>query len=131
MLMTETTGRESAQALSADTISSYPMVLFMKGTPARPQCGFSAAVMDVLQHYDVPVHTIDVLADPAFRQAIKTYSGWPTIPQLYLNCTFLGGFRVSWVMDAIGQLAEVVTDMREEVRAFDCPPPSMPGSAPD
>jgi monothiol glutaredoxin len=91
MLMTETTGRERAHAHIADTINSYPMVVFMKGTPARPQCGFSAAVMDVLQHYDVPVHTIDVLADPAIRQAIKTYSGWPTIPQLYLNGTFLGG----------------------------------------
>src|SRR5207253_6815449 len=59
--------------------------------PARPQCGFSAAVVDVLCNYAVPLHTVDVLADPAIRQEIKTYSDWPTIPQLYLNRTFVGG----------------------------------------
>ena len=89
--MTETSCADDVQAYIAETIKRHPIVLFMKGNPSRPQCGFSAAVIDVLQHYDVPVHTIDVLADPAIRQAIKTYSGWPTIPQLYLNGTFLGG----------------------------------------
>jgi monothiol glutaredoxin len=117
MLMTETTGRERAHAHFADTINSYPMVLFMKGTPVRPQCGYSAAVMDVLQHYDAPVHTIDVLADPAIRQAIKTYSGWPTISQLYLNCAFLGGCDIVREMHETGELAELITGSRKEARS--------------
>ena len=66
--MTETTGADKAQAYIAEAINTHPMVLFMKGTPAHPQCGFSAAVVAVLRHYDVPVHAIDVLADPAISQ---------------------------------------------------------------
>ena len=88
-----------------DTIRAHPVVLFMKGTLERPQCGFSAAVVDVLRHYDVPVYAIDVLADPAIRQAIKTYSDWPTIPQLYLNGTFVGGCDIVREMHATGELA--------------------------
>jgi monothiol glutaredoxin len=106
--MTETTGAEKAQAYIAEAINTHPMVLFMKGTPARPQCGFSAAVVEVLRHYHVPVHAIDVLADPAIRQAIKIYSGWPTIPQLCLNGTFLGGCDIVREMHATGELAELI-----------------------
>ncbi len=106
--MTETAGAERAHAYIAETINTHPMVLFMKGTPARPQCGFSAAVMEVLRHYDVPVHAIDVLADPAIRQAIKTYSGWPTIPQLYLNGIFVGGCDIVREMHGTGELAELI-----------------------
>jgi monothiol glutaredoxin len=106
--MTETTVAESADAYIAETINTHPMVLFMKGTPARPQCGFSAAVIQELQHYDVPVHTIDVLADPTIRQAIKTYSDWPTIPQLYLNGTFVGGCDIVREMHLTGELAELI-----------------------
>jgi monothiol glutaredoxin len=80
----------------------------MKGTPERPQCGFSAAVVDVLRRYDVAVHAVDVLADPAIRQAIKTYSDWPTIPQLYLNGTFVGGCDIVREMHATGELAGLI-----------------------
>ena len=92
------------------------MVLFMKGTPAHPQCGFSAAVVHVLRQYDVPVHTIDVLADPALRQAIKTYSDWPTIPQLYLNGNFVGGCDIVREMHATGELAELIASNGAEAR---------------
>lgn len=106
--MTETTGAETAEAYIAEVINAHPMVLFMKGTPAHPQCGFSAAVVHVLRQYDVPVHAIDVLADPAIRQAIKTYSDWPTIPQLYLDGNFVGGCDIVREMHATGELAELI-----------------------
>ena len=113
--MTDTTGAESARAYITETIDAHPVVLFMKGTPAQPQCGFSAAVVRMLRHYDVPVHAIDVLADPAIRQAIKTYSDWPTIPQLYLNGTFVGGYDIVREMQETGELAELVAGSRAEV----------------
>ena len=106
--MTETTDGKATRANIATTIKANPVVLFMKGTPARPQCGFSAAVVEVLRHYDLPVHAIDVLADPAIRQAIKSYSNWPTIPQLYLNGTFVGGCDIVREMHGTGELAELI-----------------------
>jgi monothiol glutaredoxin len=112
MLMTETT--DAASTHIDDTIKAHPVVLFMKGTLERPQCGFSAAVVDVLRHYDVPVHAIDVLAHPAIRQAIKTYSDWPTIPQLYLNGTFVGGCDIVREMHATGELAELIAGNRPQ-----------------
>jgi monothiol glutaredoxin len=114
MLMTKTTSAEYAHADITEIIKAHPAVLFMKGTPARPQCGFSAAVVDVLRHYDVPVHAVDVLADPAIRQAIKTYSDWPTIPQLYLSGTFVGGCDIVREMHEAGELAELIAGSRKQ-----------------
>jgi monothiol glutaredoxin len=111
MLMTQTT--DVATAPIDDTIKAHPIVLFMKGTLESPQCGFSAAVVDVLRHYDVPVHAIDVLAHPAIRQAIKIYSDWPTIPQLYLNGTFIGGCDIVREMHATGELAELIGNTQQ------------------
>ena len=112
--MTETTTAEGARAYIAETINAHPVVLFMKGTPASPQCGFSAVVMGVLRHYDVPVHTVDVLVDPAIRQAIKAYSDWPTIPQLYLNGAFVGGCDIVREMHETGELAELIAARHAE-----------------
>jgi monothiol glutaredoxin len=109
--MTETRLAESAHAHIAETIKAHPAVLFMKGTPAQPQCGFSAAVISVLRNYDIPLYTVDVLADPAIRQEIKTYSDWPTIPQLYLNGTFVGGCDIVREMHDAGELAELIADL--------------------
>jgi monothiol glutaredoxin len=106
MLMTETT--DAATTWIADAIKAHPVVLFMKGTLERPQCGFSAAVVEVLRHYEVPVHAIDVLAHPAIRQAIKTYSDWPTIPQLYFKGTFVGGCDIVREMHETGELAALI-----------------------
>ena len=116
--MTETTVADAAEAYIAEVISTHPVVLFMKGTPADPQCGFSAAVVHVLRQYDVPVHTIDVLADPAIRQAIKTHSDWPTIPQLYLNGNFVGGCDIVREMHVTGELAELIVSNGAEARPF-------------
>ena len=73
-------------------VSSNPVVLFMKGTPTFPQCGFSSRAVQILQACGVEAfHSIDVLADPEIRQGIKSFSNWPTIPQLYVNGEFVGG----------------------------------------
>jgi monothiol glutaredoxin len=99
---------DDAQARIAETIKLHPIVLFMKGSPSRPQCGFSAAVVQTLAHYGVSFHAVDVLADPSVRQAIKTFSDWPTIPQLYVDGTFIGGSDIVLEMHKTGELAEAL-----------------------
>ena len=74
-----------------EEVKGNPVVLFMKGTPVFPQCGFSAAVVQILSHLGVKFKAIDVLKDPEVRQGIKEYSEWPTIPQLYVKGEFVGG----------------------------------------
>jgi monothiol glutaredoxin len=72
-------------------IDDNQVVLFMKGTPVFPQCGFSAAVVQILSHLNVKFKGVDVLQDPGIRQGIKDFSNWPTIPQLYVKGEFVGG----------------------------------------
>ena len=72
-------------------VKSSPVVLFMKGTPVFPQCGFSAAIVQILSNLGVKFKAIDVLKDPEIRQGIKEFSNWPTIPQLYVKGEFVGG----------------------------------------
>ena len=72
-------------------VTETPVVLFMKGTPVFPQCGFSAAVVQILSHMGIKFKGVDVLSDPAVRQGIKEFSNWPTIPQLYVKGEFVGG----------------------------------------
>ena len=74
-----------------DYIDKNDVCLFMKGTPEVPQCGFSLAVSNVLKHLEVKFSGINVLEDPEIREGIKTYSDWPTIPQLYVKGEFIGG----------------------------------------
>jgi monothiol glutaredoxin len=78
----------------------------MKGTPAFPQCGFSAAVANVLNHMGVQYKGVDVLIDPAIRQGIKEFTNWPTIPQLYVKGTFVGGCDIVREMFQSGELVE-------------------------
>ena len=85
-------------------ITDTPVVLFMKGTPVFPQCGFSAAVVQILSHLGVKFKGIDVLADPSVRQGIKEFSNWPTIPQLYVNGEFIGGCDIIREMFQAGEL---------------------------
>jgi monothiol glutaredoxin len=106
--MTNIVHLDDAQARIIETIKLHPIVLFMKGSPSRPQCGFSAAVVQTLAHYGVPVHAVDVLANPSVRQAIKTFSDWPTIPQLYVDGAFIGGCDIVLEMHKAGELAEVL-----------------------
>ncbi|MBV5335841.1 Grx4 family monothiol glutaredoxin, partial [bacterium] len=72
-------------------IAENDVVLYMKGSPVFPQCGFSAAVVQVLSHLGVKFKGVDVLSDPGVRQGIKEFSNWPTVPQLYIKGEFIGG----------------------------------------
>src|SRR6267142_2648950 len=87
-----------------DTIEGYDTVLFMKGTAALPQCGFSARVIDILKQSGVEVHTVNVLADPEIRDGIKLYNDWPTIPQLFHKGKFIGGCDIVTEMFQSGEL---------------------------
>ena len=88
-------------------IGSDDVVLFMKGTPDFPQCGFSAAVVGVLSHVGVQFKGINVLDDDEVRQGIKDYSDWPTIPQLYVKGEFVGGCDIIREMYETGELMEM------------------------
>ncbi|MDX1709708.1 MAG: Grx4 family monothiol glutaredoxin [Rhodovibrionaceae bacterium] len=87
-------------------IKDNDVVLFMKGTPVFPQCGFSAAVVQVLNHLNVKFKGIDVLQDPGLRQGVKDFTNWPTIPQLYVKGEFVGGCDIVREMFQTGELAE-------------------------
>ena len=89
-------------------ISSEDVVLFMKGTPVFPQCGFSAAVVGVLSHVGVKFRGINVLEDDDIREGIKAYSDWPTIPQLYVKGEFIGGCDIIREMYESGELIEML-----------------------
>jgi monothiol glutaredoxin len=86
-------------------VRSDRVVLFMKGTRAQPRCGFSAAVVEILDAHVEQYATVDVLADAALREGIKVFSDWPTIPQLYVDGEFLGGADIAREMDSSGELA--------------------------
>ncbi|MEK9610507.1 MAG: Grx4 family monothiol glutaredoxin [Alphaproteobacteria bacterium] len=94
------------ERIDAD-IASEDVVLYMKGTPVFPQCGFSAAVVGVLTHLGVPFRGINVLEDDSIREGIKAYSDWPTIPQLYVKREFVGGCDIIREMYETGELAEM------------------------
>ena len=88
-------------------VSSEEVVLFMKGTPIFPQCGFSAATVGVLSHLGVKFRSVNVLEDDDIREGIKAYSDWPTIPQLYVKGEFVGGCDIIREMYETGELAEM------------------------
>lgn len=88
-------------------IESNPVVLFMKGDADFPQCGFSARVVQILQHLGVPFVSRNVLADAALRQGIKDFSNWPTIPQLYVSGEFIGGCDIVTEMYQTGELQKL------------------------
>ena len=90
-----------------DEVRGNDVVLFMKGTPVFPQCGFSAAVVQALTLLGVPFKGIDVLADPSIRQGIKEFSQWPTIPQLYVKGEFVGGCDIVREMYQTGELVQL------------------------
>ncbi len=89
-------------------INSQDVVLFMKGTPVMPQCGFSAAVVGVLSHIGVQFRGVNVLEDEQIREGIKVYSDWPTIPQLYVKGEFMGGCDIVREMYETGELLEML-----------------------
>ena len=91
-------------------ISDNDVVLYMKGTPVFPQCGFSAAVVEVLSELGVKFHGINILTDPDLRQGIKEFSQWPTIPQLYVKGEFVGGCDIVREMFQAGELQGLLKD---------------------
>ncbi|KAJ7056645.1 thioredoxin-like protein [Mycena amicta] len=98
---------QEARSKIQEAVSSSPVVLFMKGSPAAPECGFSRAVVQVLGLQQVPaekVATYNVLVDPELRSGIKEFSDWPTIPQLYVNGEFVGGADILLSMHQSGEL---------------------------
>jgi monothiol glutaredoxin len=98
-------------------VADNPVVLYMKGTPVFPQCGFSAAVVQILSHLGVKFKGIDVLADAEIRQGIKEFSNWPTIPQLYVKGEFIGGCDIIREMYETGELQQVLEEKGVPVRA--------------
>jgi monothiol glutaredoxin len=98
-------------------VGDNDVVLFMKGTPVFPQCGFSAAVVQVLTHLGVPFKGVDVLTDPSLREGIKDFSNWPTIPQLYVKSEFVGGCDIIREMFQSGELTELLATKGIAVQA--------------
>jgi monothiol glutaredoxin len=98
-------------------IEDAPVVLYMKGSPVFPQCGFSAAVVQILSHLGVKFKGVDVLADPQIRQGIKEFSSWPTIPQLYVKGEFVGGCDIIREMFEAGELQQLFEEKGIPVRS--------------
>ena len=108
--MTETTTANPVHDWIAKTVAEHPAVLFMKGVPEQPQCGFSAQVVQILDHLGADFVGVNVLQSDALREGIKTYSDWPTIPQLYVKGEFVGGCDIIREMFQSGELAPILTE---------------------
>jgi len=96
----------------ADLVKSNDVVLFMKGTPLFPQCGFSSRAVAILDHLGATFESVDVLQDQEIRQGIKSFSDWPTIPQLYVKGEFVGGSDIMMEMFEAGELEQLLADLK-------------------
>lgn len=101
---------EEVQARIASIVGDNDVVLFMKGTPLFPQCGFSSRAIAILEHLGVPYESVDVLQDQEVRQGIKAFSDWPTIPQLYVKGEFIGGSDIMMEMYEAGELHQLMAE---------------------
>jgi monothiol glutaredoxin len=90
------------------TVSSNKVVLYMKGNPEMPMCGFSARAAGILMEIGVPFVAVDIMADPEIREAIKHYANWPTLPQLYINKELIGGSDIMMEMFQTGELQNLL-----------------------
>ncbi|MBC6982338.1 Grx4 family monothiol glutaredoxin [Caulobacter sp. 17J80-11] len=108
--MTEAAAADPVHAFIADTVGQNDVVLFMKGTPDQPRCGFSSVVVQILDHLGVGFVGVDVLQDEDLRNGIKSYSDWPTIPQLYVKGEFVGGSDIVREMFQSGELQPFFTE---------------------
>ena len=102
-------------------ITENPVVLFMKGTPQFPMCGFSGQVVQILDYIGAPYKGVNVLDDPELRQGVKEYANWPTIPQLYIKGEFVGGCDIVREMfqsgELVAHLAEAGIDVKQPAKA--------------
>ncbi|KAF9000672.1 monothiol glutaredoxin-5 [Cyathus striatus] len=126
VLLATRTLTQEARSQIQKAIEASPVVLFMKGTPEQPQCGFSRAVVQILDLHDVPpekMKTYNVLEDQELRNGIKEFSEWPTIPQVYVNGEFVGGCDILLGMHQSGELEmllennNIIPKVEEEVAA--------------
>lgn len=101
---------DDTQARIGQIVTDNDVVLFMKGTPLFPQCGFSSRAVAILDHLGVAYQGVDVLQDQGIRQGIKEYSDWPTIPQLYVKGEFVGGSDIMMEMYEAGELQQLFAD---------------------
>jgi len=101
---------EDVNARIDAAVKAADVLLFMKGTPLFPQCGFSSRAIAILDHLGVEYATVDVLQDQAVRQGIKSYSDWPTIPQLYVKGEFVGGSDIMMEMYETGELGDLMRE---------------------
>jgi len=110
--MTDSTQLDPIQQGIDNLVKANDVVLFMKGTPEFPQCGFSQRVATILSHTSVPYAAVNVLLDSAVREGIKTYADWPTIPQLYIKGEFIGGCDIISEMATNGELETLLAPLR-------------------
>jgi monothiol glutaredoxin len=109
MLKTKESSMTDSVKQQIDTlVHEQDVVLFMKGTPQFPQCGFSQRVVATLDSHSTSYAAVNVLLDPAVREGIKVYSDWPTIPQLYVKAEFMGGCDIIMEMHESGELAQLL-----------------------
>jgi len=99
------------QAEIRELVHAAPVVLFMKGTPEMPMCGFSARTVQALRSIGAEFRTVNVLADPEVREAVKSYANWPTIPQLYVKGEFVGGCDIAVELVRTGELAKRIASL--------------------
>ena len=102
---------DTKQQIEKD-IKDNKVMLYMKGTPEAPQCGFSAQVVSILKSYNVPIMAKNVLADPDLRQGIKDFTDWPTIPQIFINGEFIGGCDILVEMNQNGELKKLLEGVK-------------------
>jgi monothiol glutaredoxin len=108
--MTDTTTANPVHDWIAKTVAEHPVVLFMKGEPDQPRCGFSAVVVQILDHLEAQFVGVDVLASDELRDGIKTFTDWPTIPQLYVKGEFVGGSDIIREMFQSGELKTLMAE---------------------
>jgi monothiol glutaredoxin len=101
---------DATQTHIQSLVDGNDVLLFMKGTPLFPQCGFSNRAISILSHLGVAFESVDVLQDQAVRQGIKEFSDWPTIPQLYVKGEFIGGSDIMMEMYESGELAQLLEE---------------------
>ena len=106
---------EQTQIRIKKLVDTYPVLLFMKGSKLFPQCGFSSTAVQILNAFGIDFHTVDVLQDDYIRQGVKSFSQWPTIPQLYVAGEFVGGSDIMIQLYQNGELGEMIEKARAEM----------------
>jgi monothiol glutaredoxin len=127
--MSETTENPIREAIQ-EALTEHPVILFMKGTPERPMCGFSARTVAALEALNAPFAAVDILPDPRIRQELSAISNWPTIPQLFVKGELVGGCDIVTEMYETGELAQVLGVQPPAAAPDEAPVAAEPGAPP-